>query len=604
LNVFPFLHFFETVVYLYLAVFIIIKNPKALVNRLCAAVVISMAAWSAPMIFIHNPYVSKSTAIFAVHLNALGWCTFSSFVLWFMMVFTGKKNILGKKWFYLVLFVPPLWFLYKQWTGFLLMDVTLQFHGWRSLWSASIWPHLYYVYYGSFMAVALYINFRFIRKTSNPVLKKQASIMLTSLSVCLVLGSVTDVILPLAGVHQVPNLGNTIALIWAVAVVYAITRYKFLTVTPATAADNIISTMYDCLILLDTKGEILTANKATSDLLGYTEGQLKGKPLAYLFGKTGKAGGLFEDILGAGNLKNKDVAFETKEGKEIPVLFSNSILKDQSGAPAGIVCVGKDITERKKLQEEILKSKKLESIGFLAGGIAHDFNNLLGIILGNLNLLQEEIKPVDGARRKLANAEESVLKAVELAGKFITLSTGGWMEKGKVKFSHILNNVMDSKFPGKDIHGPCDIRIAGDLEPIHGDETALEQVLQSVLQNALEAVEAMPANENPLISIRAENIVVDRAGETKGRDTLHLKEGKYVKIQVEDNGVGIPAGVIDKVFEPYFSTKDQFTQKGMGLGLSLCYAIVRKHEGHIEIQSEEGKGTVVTFYLPVFPAGY
>jgi PAS domain S-box-containing protein len=601
-NIFPFLHFFAMLVYLYLAVFIIIKNPRALANRLCATVMTGFGFWSGSAMFIHNPYVSKQTAVLVGNINAAVWCSFSSFLLWFMLVYTGKTAILKKKWFYLVLFAPPLVFLYKQWTNFMLVDYSMRYYGWKVVWSTSVWPHLYYGYYIIFMTAALYINFDFMRKTSIPVQKKQAAIIFYGLLTVLALGSVTDVFLPLSGFHDVPNIANILALIWAVAVVFAMTRYRFLTVTPATAADNIISTMYDCLILLDTRGEILTVNSAVSGLTGYTAEQLKGKPLEFLLDEEDAQGDVIEEIARGSNITNKDLVIKGKGGKVVPVLFSSSVLKDERGAPAGIVCVSRDISERKKLHEEILKTKKLESIGFLAGGIAHDFNNLLGIILGNLNLLQQELKPGEGARRMLANAEDSVSKAVELARKFITLSTGGWMEKGTVTFSHTLKNVMDSQFPAGNIHGLCDIRIAGDLEPIHGDKTALEQALQSVLKNALEAIEAMPAKENPRVSIRAENIDVGHNKDTESRDTLHLKEGKYVKILVEDNGVGIPVGVIDKVFEPYFSTKDQFTQKGMGLGLSLCYSIVKKHDGHIEIQSEEGKGTVVTFYLPVFPA--
>ncbi len=555
------------------------------------------------MIFIHNPYSSKYIARLFSNIGSLGWATFGSLFLWFILAFSGKEKILKKKWLYLLLFGIPLIFIYKQWTNFLFIDFVKEYFGWKPLYSTSIWPHLYYVYYLSFMGVGFYINFDFMRKTQNPLLKKQAKIIFFTVMIALFLGTFTDVIFPLLNVHVIPNVADTIILIWAFGVVYAMAKYRFLAINPATAASNIISTMFDCLILLNLRGDIVTVNKATLNLLGYKEEELKGTPVSILFSEEGFTDGLVKKIVGKGDLKNKDLVFKTKDGRDIPVLFSSSVLRDEAdeaggaGDARGIVCVAKDISERKKLEEEILKRKKLESIGILAGGIAHDFNNLLTVIMGNLLLALEEISPKEKAYKFLAKSEEASLKAVDLASKFITFSRGGWLKKEKVILSDLLKNVRNSESPGMKKNIFYDIDLPNNLMPIYGDKEQLSQLIKNLFLNASEAMSGGNHDESDKggrISVRAENMTV------KAENKFLLKKGRYVKVLIEDNGAGIPRRNIEKIFDPYFSTKGEMNKEGMGLGLTICYSIIKKHEGHITVESKRGKGTTVTLYLPVF----
>jgi signal transduction histidine kinase len=281
------------------------------------------------------------------------------------------------------------------------------------------------------------------------------------------------------------------------------------------------------------------------------------------------------------------------------MLFSVSTLRDDAGNAAGIVCVAKDISERKKLAEEIFKSKKLESIGILAGGIAHDFNNLFTIIVGNLALARDEISPGKKSHKLLLKAEQTSLKAADLARKFITFSPGGWLKKEKVQLSHILKNARDSEPLKMNINVIYDIDIPNDLVPIYGDKAQLTQVMQNLFLNAAAAIEALLDPQGGKISVRAENTAVEDVKDGK-KISILLKKGKYVKILVEDNGTGIPPGNIEKIFDPYFTTRDKTNQKGMGLGLTLCYSIIKKHNGHIAVESGIGTGTTFTLYLPAF----
>ncbi len=441
------------------------------------------------------------------------------------------------------------------------------------------------------MGIGLFLIINSRRKTQNSIHKKQALVIFTTTMTALVLGSFTDVVFPVLGLHMIPNIADSFVLILVLGIVYAMVKYKFLTITPAAAANDIIFTMNDCLILLDLQGNIVTANKATLETLAYEQKQLDNVPVSILFTAAEINRGIVEEITGESNFKDKELAFKTREGKEVPVLFSKSILKDNAETPGGIVCIAKDISERKKLEEEILKTKRLESIGILAGGIAHDFNNLLSVILGNISLVQLEVSPQDKIYKFLSDLEKAALKAGEITGKFISFSQGGWLMREKITLSDILKNAMESEPGLQNENISYEIDIPEDLLPIHGDKRQLSQVMLNLFLNA---IEAMPGEEGGRIVVSAENTTITPENQ------FQLKPGKYVRILIEDNGTGIPAEILDKVFDPYFSTKEKGTQKGLGLGLTLCYSIIKRHDGHIHLKSEQGKGTTVFIHLPAF----
>ena len=544
--------------------------------------------------FSHNPYYPESLAKLLLNISSVSWVGFAGFSLWFILVFTEKKKILQKKWLYPLIFGIPLFLIYKQWTNSLMVGFSKEYFGWKPHYTDSVWPYLFTFYCFVYLVLALYIDFRFIKTTSNAIKRKQASVILITVLATTILGFFTDIFFPLLGLDQIPNIADSIVLIWAFGLVYAMVRYKFLSITPATAAENIISTMHDVLILLNMEGKIEMVNKAGLDLLGCEKAELKGTPLRNLLTAEAIKNAWPEKILGKCNLKNEELMLKTRQGEEIPVIFSSSVLVDDAGVPGGFVAVAKDISERKKLEAEIIKSKKLESIGLLAGGIAHDFNNLLSIILGNIELTKTRIPPGDEMHIVLEELEKVSLKGTELTSKFITFSRWGGMNMEKAVFADILSQVMELELGWSlgNNEVAYDIDIPKNLEPIYGDRFQLRLLLQNLLLNAIEADRG---GEGVKISVWAGNTAITS-------DHLLLKPGKYVKVIIRDNGIGIPRENIDKVFDPYFSTKDKFAQKGLGLGLTLCYSIIKKHEGHIEVESEEGEGTQVTLYLPVFEA--
>lgn len=277
----------------------------------------------------------------------------------------------------------------------------------------------------------------------------------------------------------------------------------------------------------------------------------------------------------------------TKEGKVI-YLESYSVQTLYQGQAAVLETVI-DITDRKKTEAELLRMRKLESMGTLAGSIARDFHHHLSLVFSDAEKLKWGVQNDGKLLNWVENIEKTALKATNLAQKLITFSKGGGAEPREADLSAILKSTFDT-YPQmqKWVQG---VSIPPGLKSIYGDEKELTQVISSLLWNAQEAKKS---NEEVAVTITAQNTIIPPV------NNVSLKAGEYIKVAVTDNGKGIPMDQLDKVFDPYFSTKEDFTQKGMGLGLAICYSIIKKHNGHISLKSEVGKGTTVELILPAY----
>lgn len=289
----------------------------------------------------------------------------------------------------------------------------------------------------------------------------------------------------------------------------------------------------------------------------------------------------------SGDKFTREYRFQTPGGKITWVYGHAAPLKKESGEKTGHIGTITDITLLKKLEDELLTSKKLESIGILAGGIAHDFNNLLAVILGNISMIKSDSNITADQDSILRSVEKASTQAAELAQKLITFSKGGWLCRKEIIFSQLIQDAIRDNFPQRE--ALFDIDIPAGLRTIDGDPAYLKQVFTNLLLNAVEADKESK-----------ENIIVEARNVDTIEENIPLKKGQYVKVTVIDKGVGIPGEQLDKIFDPYFSTKTRWSKKGMGLGLTICYFIIQKHEGYIHVISEPGKGTSVEVYLPAF----
>jgi signal transduction histidine kinase/CheY-like chemotaxis protein len=245
----------------------------------------------------------------------------------------------------------------------------------------------------------------------------------------------------------------------------------------------------------------------------------------------------------------------------------------------GTVVVFRDITDRQKMEQELLRAQKLESLNVLAGGIAHDFTNILTAIV-NYTTLAKMYSTQDTVKEKLTKIENASFQAKELMQYLLTFSKKGEPSKKTVSAAEMIRDAATFALRGSNVK--CQFHISEGLWPVDVDEGQISQVINNIIINA---DHSMP--EGGIIQIRAENVGVEES-------VLPLKKGNYVKISVEDEGIGIPEKHLHDIFDPYFTTK----QKGSGLGLSASYSIIKNHDGHITVESELGAGTTVDIYLP------
>ncbi|MGB2783050.1 MAG: PAS domain S-box protein, partial [Atribacterota bacterium] len=357
MNIFSFLHFFVFLFYSCLLIFLLWKDPKSLLNRACAAFFSFLALWSFTYIFVHNFNISKDTAKLFDNISSIGWANFASFFLWFSLIFTEKKKILKTKIIYPLIFLLPLLFIYTQWAGLLTVDYIKRPWGWEAAWSGSILWYSFFIYYLSFTVIGLCLILNFKRETKEPIKKKQAEIIFVATLITLLLGFFTEVILSGLNIYTIPLMGDVNTLSWAFGIVFAMAKYKLMVITPAAAADNIISTITDSLILLDREGDIATVNKATLDLSGHGKDELIGKSVEIFFTEKDFKGTLLDKAIKKEAIRNYELNFKTKTGDNIPVIFSSSTMMDGAGGMAGIVCIVKDIAERKQAEENVKNAK-------------------------------------------------------------------------------------------------------------------------------------------------------------------------------------------------------------------------------------------------------
>ncbi len=258
-------------------------------------------------------------------------------------------------------------------------------------------------------------------------------------------------------------------------------------------------------------------------------------------------------------------------------------LKLQAEGNYHFLMLFRDITEKKQMEDELFNMKKLESVGVLAGGIAHDFNNLLTSILGRIELAAKSIEEKDNvAVSLLSEAKDATHRAAKLTQQLLTFSKGGDPVKDTTSLVNLIKESSNFVLLGSQIN--CTYSFAEDLWMVNADSGQVGQVIQNITLNAKEAMA-----DGGDIEFGCENVEREESKNIPG-----IQEGEYVCITITDYGVGIPPEIIDKIFDPYYTTKEE----GSGLGLATCHAIIKKHQGKIFVASLPEQGTKFTIYLP------
>jgi PAS domain S-box-containing protein len=354
-----------------------------------------------------------------------------------------------------------------------------------------------------------------------------------------------------------------------------------LTVTLRSIGDGVITT--------DSQGRIILINKVAETLTGWNGKEATGQPLAEVLNIISErtrqpCENPVEKVLASGEIIGlaSDTLLISKNGQERRIADSGAPIRDKEGKIIGIVLVFRDITEELRTEQELIKVKRLESIGVLAGGIAHDFNNILAAILGNIDLSLLDSNLSVETEKLLKEAVKASFRARDLTQQLLTFAKGGEPIKEAASLAEVVRDSADFVLRGNKV--ACRYFFPDDLWLVDIDKGQMSQVIQNIILNASNA---MP--NGGIVEISCENV------SSANSMNLALPQiGNYVKMRIKDSGVGIPANVLDKIFDPYFSTK----QEGSGLGLAITHSIVSKHDGLISAQSTPGLGTTFTIFLP------
>jgi PAS domain S-box-containing protein len=330
------------------------------------------------------------------------------------------------------------------------------------------------------------------------------------------------------------------------------------------------------------EGQFIEVNPAMVKMLGYPDwSALLDISTAELYVHSEDRQRWKELISSTGIILNFEAQFYRFDGTIIWARDTAHMVRGSSGQLLYYEGSMEDITEHKRLEEELLQAAKLESLAVLAGGIAHDFNNILTAILGNISVAKQYVQNETVLAAILEDAEKASTRARSLTQQLLTFSKEGTPTKRTTSIAEIIRD--SASFALRGAKTRCEFVLAPDLSAVEADEGQISRVIHNLILNADQAMTG-----GGLVRIHAENVNIADSAE------LTIKPGKYVRISIQDHGIGIPEEHLDQIFDPFFTTKPS----GSGLGLATTFSIIRKHDGVITVESERGVGTIFHIYLP------
>jgi PAS domain S-box-containing protein len=356
---------------------------------------------------------------------------------------------------------------------------------------------------------------------------------------------------------------------------------------------TILKTSPDAIFVVDATGTIVMANESVFDVYGYQPEELIGQHVSVLATddepEVKKSMAMIEELHAAGIIRNFVGERKRKDGTIVQIESSHALLKNQDGSIAGSVSSTRDITERKRLEEQLRQSQKMEAVGTLAGGIAHDFNNILGVIFGYAELSQDLAEGNSVLEKNLEQILKAADRAKNLVSQILAFSRKSESDIKPLRAHLVIKEGL--KLLRASL--PSTISILADIDDTHdivvADATQLHQIIMNLCTNAAYAMQ----HSGGTLDVKLKPLDID---EHSAKAYGEIAPGPYVQLSVKDTGTGIPADIISRIFEPFFTTKD--VGRGTGMGLSVVHGIVKSLKGDIKVYSEPGTGSVFHVVLP------
>lgn len=357
---------------------------------------------------------------------------------------------------------------------------------------------------------------------------------------------------------------------------------------------ELVQSANSIILRTDFEGRITFINDFGQQFLGYAGEELLGyMVVGTIVPETERSGRdltrLFQDLY---KHPEQYVHFENenvrKNGERVWVLWANKVVKNKQGENVELLSIGNDITEKKELEKQLNQAQKIEALGTLTGGIAHDFNNILGIILGYTEIAQVQLPDSSPVRQSLEEVKSASLRARDIVSQLLAFTRRGEQQQKTLDIRPMIKEGL--KMLRSTIPTSIEFQsiIPSALPPVKTDGTQIHQILVNLCTNASHAMEA-----GGVLTVGLEEVSLQQQDLAFDPD---LTPGRYIKLWVSDTGQGIPQEDRERIFDPYFTTKE--VGKGSGLGLSVVLGIVKNHEGGVRVRSQIGKGTTVEIYLP------
>lgn len=558
----PGMHIVFSIYYGVIAVFLLMKDGKAAVYRLCALVSVCFTIWCLGKAVSHYPQTPFALAVFSRDVVVLGAWTFSSLLFLFSLALTGREHLLARKSVWIALFFIPVFSICLQWFGDRPLAYVSRSFGWGLSWENSVWTLLLlgHIFLSTFLSglICLIHSFRCAEKNR----RTQSLLIASCILGGMVIGYGTNYLVPHMSL-DFPDLGQNIGIFWITGVVFAVIRYDALVLNPEVAAREILATLSDALFLTDPAGKILTVNQSGLALLHFQSKDLLGRNIKQLFPPGQQIPvELHGDLHGDDDfLADKDMQMVTNTGHVVDVSISVTILKPENDKPGGLIVVARDVEERIRLQKALLASHdELEK------RVANRTNELL------------HAENRDRARQIIGASS----RGKELVQQILTFSRHKAFELQEVNIAAVASETV--KLSRAIL--PKKISIAQDIDLgcgcVLSDSTQLYQIMMNIVTNAHQAM----IETGGIIHISLQQAAYCRFSENP--------EQEFIQFRVTDSGVGMDQQTLGKIFDPYFTTKEQ----GSGLGLAIAMAIIKDLKGYIDVTSQIGLGTCVDVYLP------
>jgi len=610
---FPILTFSHYTVFLseiFLIIAILYLNPASNINRIAAIQISCFALWSLGEVFLSVPGTPQNLAELVYSVYSIGWIFFSSFSLLFALLFVEKTALFKSKIFSAIIILLPVLFCMAFWSGNLQYPIEKIPFGWAIKWKYNIFTYFFYFYYLSFMFVCIWLYLNNAIKSTNPVKKNLSFILVFALCFSLLCGTFLEIILPrISNTEKMfASAGDISVIFWVAGLFYSILRYRFMTLSPETNAEDIIANMSEALVILNEFFVITLFNKAALQLFGCNEIDLKNRPFTAFFTDSSISNNWLKANIINRKLQGYETSLLKKDRSIIPVMISSSVIYRQ-GDIMGLICIVSDVTlqklaaqELKESYEKLLELDKLKE-SFLSM-VSHELRTPLTSIKGFLSFLLNGVAGPTTPRQKefleiiQSNSDRLLFLINELLDVSKMTSGSFSIQKSECDIIKTVNTSI------KDMASLLDKKkITISLETglqslkISADEYRISQAIINLFNNAIK------------FSKLESRITIGIDLYTPGKFDLPLNiaaflspDKKYLYLYVKDEGVGLSIEQRQKLFTRFYQAENINTRtaQGTGLGLYITKVIVQLHEGYIWADSEGlNKGTTIYLLLPV-----